>query len=229
MTPGGNQTSSYVWNCPGWVQRNWYFSTMSNYKAFPRSYFIWENICLVDCRITKYTSPKKQRNSICLLEMLLCKRVHLTKSVIRLVKRHMEYWFDLSVCRAPARHTETRFFGGGGGAGGARWLSGRVSDSGARGRGFDTYRSRVVSLSKTFYSPKVLVNYPGSGGSVPTWLKNCWLGRKASTQTNKQTLFFFFFFLPKGMGLFQYSACDMYSCTWRKTEITAIVWEFLNV
>ena len=44
---------------------------------------------------------------------------------------------------------------------GARWLSGRVSDSGARGRG-------VVSLSKTLYSPKVLDNYPGSGGSVPT-------------------------------------------------------------
>ena len=51
---------------------------------------------------------------------------------------------------------------------GARWLSGRVSDSGARGQGFDTYRRRVVSLSKTLYSPKVLVNYPGSGGSVPT-------------------------------------------------------------
>ena len=51
---------------------------------------------------------------------------------------------------------------------GARWLSGRVSDSGVRGRGFETYRRRVVSLSKTLYSPKVLVNYPGSGGSVPT-------------------------------------------------------------
>ena len=50
----------------------------------------------------------------------------------------------------------------------ARWLSGRVSDSGARGRGFETYRRRVVSLSKTLYSPKVLVNYPGSDGSVPT-------------------------------------------------------------
>ena len=32
---------------------------------------------------------------------------------------------------------------------GARWLSGRVSDSGARGPGFETYRRRVVSLSKT--------------------------------------------------------------------------------
>ena len=55
----------------------------------------------------------------------------------------------------------------GGGGGGARWLSGRVSDSGARGPGFETYRRRVVSLSKTLYSPKVLVNYPGSDGSVP--------------------------------------------------------------
>ena len=55
--------------------------------------------------------------------------------------------------------------------------SGRVSDSGARGPGFETYRRRVVSLSKTLYSPKVLVNYPGSDGSVPIWLKNCWLGR----------------------------------------------------
>ena len=51
---------------------------------------------------------------------------------------------------------------------GARWLSGRVSDSGARGRGFETYRRRVVSFSKTLYSPKVLVNYPGSGGFIPT-------------------------------------------------------------
>ena len=34
--------------------------------------------------------------------------------------------------------------------------------------GFETYRRRVVSLSKTLYSPKVLVNYPGSDDSVPT-------------------------------------------------------------
>ena len=60
---------------------------------------------------------------------------------------------------------------------GARWLSGSVSDSGARGRRFETYRRRDVSLSKTLYSPKKLVNYPESDGSVPTWLKNCWLGR----------------------------------------------------
>ena len=51
---------------------------------------------------------------------------------------------------------------------GARWLSGRVSDSGARGPGFETYLRRVVSLSKTLYSPKVLFNYPGINDSVPT-------------------------------------------------------------
>ena len=41
--------------------------------------------------------------------------------------------------------------------GGAWWLSGRASDSRARGCGFETYLLRVVSLSKTLYSPKVLV------------------------------------------------------------------------
>ena len=51
-------------------------------------------------------------------------------------------------------------------------LSGRVSDSGARGR-FETYRRRVVSLSKTLYSPKVLVNYPGSDGSVLKATSSC--------------------------------------------------------
>ena len=40
----------------------------------------------------------------------------------------------------------------------ARWPSGRASDSGARGRGFDTYLRRVVSLSKDTFTPrKVLV------------------------------------------------------------------------
>ena len=38
--------------------------------------------------------------------------------------------------------------------GGARWLSGKASDSGARGQGFETYLCRVVSLTKTLYSPK---------------------------------------------------------------------------
>ena len=36
----------------------------------------------------------------------------------------------------------------------ARWLSGRASNSGARGQGFDTYLRHVVSFSKTLYSLK---------------------------------------------------------------------------
>ena len=40
----------------------------------------------------------------------------------------------------------------------ARWPSGRASDSGAIGRGFDPHLGRrVVSLSDTFTSQKVLV------------------------------------------------------------------------
>ena len=83
---------------------------------------------------------------------------------------HIKHFLQIGIMKLKEK-THSDFYRG------ARWLSGRVSDSGARGRGFDTYRRRVVSLSKTLYSPKVLVNYPGSGGSVPTWLKNCWLGR----------------------------------------------------
>ena len=41
--------------------------------------------------------------------------------------------------------------------GGAQWLSGKASDSGARSRRIETYFCRVVSLSKKLYSPKVLV------------------------------------------------------------------------
>ena len=70
--------------------------------------------------------------------------------------------------RTPSKNPLLRFLSTQKTLGGARWLSGRVSGSGARGPGFETYRRRVVSLSKTLYSPKVLVNYPGSDGSVPT-------------------------------------------------------------
>ena len=41
--------------------------------------------------------------------------------------------------------------------GGVRWPSGRASSSRVRGRRFETYLRRVVFLSKTFKSPKVLV------------------------------------------------------------------------
>ena len=68
---------------------------------------------------------------------------------------------------------------------GARWLSGRVWDSGARGRGFETYHRHVVSLSKTLYSPKVLVNYLGSGGSSRhDWKIVDWDVKPQHKQTN---------------------------------------------
>ena len=99
----------------------------------------------------------------------------------RLMLIKMYFLFMVCACICTIVFTISQFHAGVymylGGWGGARWLSGRVSDSGTRGPGFETYLRRVVSLSKTLYSPKVLVNYPGSDGSVPTWLKNCWLGR----------------------------------------------------
>ena len=49
----------------------------------------------------------------------------------------------------------------------AWWPSGRASDSGARGRGFDPHSGRrVVSLSKIHLPHKKYWLYPGSGGSV---------------------------------------------------------------
>ena len=51
----------------------------------------------------------------------------------------------------------------------AWWLSGRVSDSRVRSQGLETYcHHNIMSLSKTLKSPKVLINYPGSSGSVLT-------------------------------------------------------------
>ena len=40
---------------------------------------------------------------------------------------------------------------------GVRWLNSRASVSGARGPGFETYLSRIVSVNRTLYTPKVLV------------------------------------------------------------------------
>ena len=51
---------------------------------------------------------------------------------------------------------------------GARWSSGRASDSRARVLGFEPNGCRVVSLSKTLLAPQSTGKYPGSGGSVPT-------------------------------------------------------------
>ena len=46
--------------------------------------------------------------------------------------------------------------------------SGRASDSGTRGLGFEPKNHRVVSLRKTLLAPKSIGKYPESGGYVPT-------------------------------------------------------------
>ena len=51
-----------------------------------------------------------------------------------------------------------------------------ASDSEARGRGFDPHSGRhVLSMSKTHLLSKKYWLFLGSGGSIPTWLKNCLL------------------------------------------------------
>ena len=67
---------------------------------------------------------------------------------------------------------------------GARWLSGSTSDSGARGWRLETYLNHVVSLSKTLYSPKVLV-IPRKGRPRPNMTEKLLTG-SLSLNTNKQ-------------------------------------------
>ena len=50
----------------------------------------------------------------------------------------------------------------------ARWPSGKASDSGARGLGFDHSGRRVASLSKIHLPPKSTGNNQENVGSVPT-------------------------------------------------------------
>ena len=69
---------------------------------------------------------------------------------------------------------------------GAQWLSGRASDSGARGREFETYLRRVLSLSKTLYSPKALVHViPRKRWLRPDMTENLLTGTK-NLNTNKR-------------------------------------------
>ena len=72
----------------------------------------------------------------------------------------------------------------------ARWLSGRASDSGVRGRGFETNLRHIVSLSKTLYSPKVLV-IPRKRWLCPDVTKKLLTGTlnlNTKKQTNKTLL-----------------------------------------
>ena len=68
---------------------------------------------------------------------------------------------------------------------GAQWLSDRVSDSGAKGRGFETYLLCVVSLSKTLYSLKVLV-IPRKRWLCPDMTETLLTGTLSLTTKQKQ-------------------------------------------
>ena len=70
---------------------------------------------------------------------------------------------------------------------GVGWLSGRASDSGARGQGFETDLRCVMSLSKTLYSPKVLV-IPRKRWLRPDMMQKL-LTWTLSLNTNKQNYF----------------------------------------
>ena len=68
---------------------------------------------------------------------------------------------------------------------GAQWLSGRVLDSGPKGRGFKPHRRHcVVSLSKNINPSLVLVRHRKTR---PFITERLLMGRKESNQTNKQT------------------------------------------
>ena len=68
---------------------------------------------------------------------------------------------------------------------GARWLSGRVSDSGARGRGFETYRRRVVSLRRHFTPRKYwLITQEAVAPSRHDWKIVDWDVKPQHKQTN---------------------------------------------
>ena len=57
--------------------------------------------------------------------------------------------------------------------GGARWLSGRVSDSGARGQGFETYRHRVVSLNRFSNDvAQIILIFILADRMFPAWFKS---------------------------------------------------------
>ena len=67
---------------------------------------------------------------------------------------------------------------------GVRWPSGRASDSGARGLGFDTYLRRVVSLSKdTFTLRKVTLVIPRKRWLRPDMIEKLFTGTLSLNKT----------------------------------------------
>ena len=69
---------------------------------------------------------------------------------------------------------------------GAQWPSGRVSDPGARGRGFDTYLRRIVSLRKGTFTPRKVLIIPRKRWLRPDMTEKL-LTETLSINTNKQT------------------------------------------
>ena len=60
---------------------------------------------------------------------------------------------------------------------GAGWPSCRASDSGARGRGFDTCLCHVLSLSKDIFTSREVLVIPRKRWLRPDMTENCLLGR----------------------------------------------------
>ena len=69
---------------------------------------------------------------------------------------------------------------------GARWPSGRASDSGARGRGFDTYLRRVVSLSKDTFTPRKVLVIPRKRWLRPDMTEKMFTGTLSLNKTKTQ-------------------------------------------
>ena len=68
---------------------------------------------------------------------------------------------------------------------GVQWRSDRASYSESRGPGLDPHKGTMLRpWARNIYFQKYLLN-TGSGGPIPAWPKNCWLGLSTSIQ-NKQ-------------------------------------------
>ena len=66
---------------------------------------------------------------------------------------------------------------------GARWPSDRALDSGARGWGFDTYLSHVVSLSKDTFTPRKVLVIPRKRWLHPDMTEKLFTGMLSLNKT----------------------------------------------
>ena len=103
---------------------------------------------------------------------------------------------------------------------GAWWLSGRALDSG--GRGFETYLRRVEALSKTLYSPKVLVIHR-KRWFRPDMTEKLLTGT-LNLNTNKQTrnrhkTFHFNFYFPKQTAITTYEPHREKTCSCHMSRV----------